>query len=330
MRPPIILAALLAALAAAAPPHRRRPPLPVVFLHGMGDSCCSPWSLGSLIDDTSAALGGVAVLSLDTGGGRGVAADVASGFFGRVDALVARACAELATDARLAAGFNAVGFSQGGLFLRAVAQRCPELKLRTLVTLGAPHRGVAAPPACPWVGSGKRDENGASSARDQKHAPPHQPPPPGPAHICSIVEAALGVAAFSPPIQASIVQAQYYRPPDRLDDYLAGSLFLADINNERSIKNSTYASSLTRLHRFIAYRFEDDVTVVPRDSAWFAEVTADGALVDLKNQRLYQDDWIGLRALDERGALTLATAPGAHMQISRRWFRESVVERWLS
>ena len=328
----MMLLLLVAALAAApttavvlAPPPTAAPPtttsrsLPVVFLHGMGDSCCSAWSLGSLAEGTSAALGGTPVVSLDTGGGRGVAADVASGFFGRADALVARACADLEADTRLADGFNAVGFSQGGLFLRAVAQRCPHLRLRTLITLGAPHRGVAAPPACPWSVRGGRAPTGAPEPR----------PPPGLARLCSIVEAAVNAAAFAPPVQAAIIQAQYYRPPDRLADYLAGSMFLADINNERPSKNETYAPSLARLHRFIAFRFDRDITVVPRDSAWFADVDADGRLVGMRDTELFREDWIGLRALDDRGALVLATAPGAHMQISREWFQESVVDAYL-
>ena len=319
----MLLLLLVAALAAAPPTTAAHAAaagrtLPVVFLHGMGDSCCSAWSLGSLAEDTSKALG-VPVVSIDTGGGRGVAADVASGFFGRADALVARACADLEADTRLADGFNAVGFSQGGLFLRAVAQRCPHLPLRTLITLGAPHYGVAAPPACPWNASlGKTLQQ-----------PQQEPSPPALARLCSIVEAALNAAAFAPPIQAAIIQAQYYRPPDRLADYLVGSLFLADINNERPLKNDTYASSLARLHRFIAFRFDRDITVVPRDSAWFAGVDADGRLVGMREAELFQRDWIGLRALDDRGALTLATAPGAHMQISRKWFQESVVDAYL-
>jgi len=37
---------------------------------------------------------------------------------------VAEACETLAADPQLADGFNAVGFSQGGQFLRALVQRC--------------------------------------------------------------------------------------------------------------------------------------------------------------------------------------------------------------
>lgn len=299
------LAALVLLTAAARPPPTHRPPLPVVFWHGMGDSCCAPHSLGGLAADVEAALN-VPVVSIDSGGGRGAALDVASGFIGSVDAQVAAACAALAADARLAGGFNAVGFSQGGLFLRALVQRCPRLPVRTLVTLGSPHRGVAAPPTCP------------------------PPTPSGARSLCAAVEAALAAAAYAPGVKDVVVQASYFKDPARLDMYRAAHTLIADINNEGPVKNATYASSLTSLRRLVAFRFQDDVTVVPRDSAWFADVGEDGGVVEVKQTELWRGDWVGLRALAADGRLTLATAPGGHMQIGRAWFREEVVDKYLS
>ena len=39
------------------------------------------------------------------------------------------------------AGFHGVGFSQGGLFLRGLAQRCGDLNVRSLVSIGGPQQG---------------------------------------------------------------------------------------------------------------------------------------------------------------------------------------------
>ncbi len=47
----------------------------------------------------------------------------------------------------LKAGFHAIGFSQGGLFMRALVQTC-DLPVKRLVTFGSPHAGVAEPPGC--------------------------------------------------------------------------------------------------------------------------------------------------------------------------------------
>ena len=46
-------------------------------------------------------------------------------------------------------GYHAVGFSQGGQFLRAVAQRCPDPPMKNLVTMGGQHQGVYGIPNCP-------------------------------------------------------------------------------------------------------------------------------------------------------------------------------------
>ena len=41
------------------------------------------------------------------------------------------------------------GSVQGGQFLRAVAQRCPQPQMRNLITFGAQHQGVFGFPNCP-------------------------------------------------------------------------------------------------------------------------------------------------------------------------------------
>lgn len=43
-----------------------------------------------------------------------------------------------------------------------------------------------------------------------------------------------------------------------------------------------------------------------------------------------QEDWIGLRALDEAGRLTFETCPGGHMHISLDWFHEHVTLKYLA
>ncbi len=50
-------------------------------------------------------------------------------------------CEMIANDPALQNGYNAIGFSQGGQFLRAVAQRCPSPRMRNLITVGSQHQG---------------------------------------------------------------------------------------------------------------------------------------------------------------------------------------------
>ena len=74
------------------------------------------------------------------------------------------------------------------------------------------------------------------------------------------------------------------------------------------------------------FLFEDDTTVIPKESGWFAEVNGT-EVTPLRERAIYTEDWIGLKALDEKGALIFETTEGGHMQLSdkllRRVFKEN-------
>lgn len=58
-------------------------------------------------------------------------------------------CQMVHSDPKLANGFHLVGFSQGGLFVRALAQRCPPARLGSVISIGGPQQGVFGLPFCP-------------------------------------------------------------------------------------------------------------------------------------------------------------------------------------
>jgi palmitoyl-protein thioesterase len=103
----------------------------------MGDSCCDPQSIGAVAAAIRTALPSTFVLSLATG--KGTDGDVMSSYFGSVNAQVQTVCDELLNTPELSSGFTALGFSQGGQFMRAVVQRCGHLlpPIHTLVTMGS-------------------------------------------------------------------------------------------------------------------------------------------------------------------------------------------------
>ena len=138
-------------------------------------------------------------------------------------------------------------------------------------------------------------------------------------------------------MQGKLIPAQYYRDPEDLESYLESSNFLADINNERQEKNETYKTNMLKLDNFAMYMFEDDTTVIPKESAWFDDYNqTDDEVVKLRDREIYKEDWLGLRALNESGRLHALTTPGGHMQLSeevleeafRKWFRNETVSRW--
>ncbi len=66
---------------------------------------------------------------------------------------------------------------------------------------------------------------------------------------------------------------------------------------------------------------------------WEVRVTCTGFLccpqLAMEETALYQEDWIGLRQLQEGGRLVRAHCPGFHMQFTLDWFEEHVVRKYL-
>ncbi|PYH89103.1 palmitoyl-protein thioesterase precursor [Aspergillus ellipticus CBS 707.79] len=268
------------------PPIRELTPLPLIVWHGLGDTYQNP-NLISLTHAAETTNPGTYThlihLSPSSSGDRQAT------FLGNLTTQIASICAQIASDPILstAPAINALGFSQGGQFLRAYIERCNAPPVHNLVTFGSQHNGIAEFQECAWND-----------------------------FICRGAEALLRAGKWSPLVQARLVPAQYFRDPQNLEEYLAGSNFLADVNNERAVKNNTYKENLARLNRFVMYLFEGDRMVHPKESAWFGEVdVGTGQVVGLRDREIYKRDWLGLKALDERGALVFRSVEGEHMQL---------------
>lgn len=262
-------------------------PLPVVVWHGLGDSAYAEW-LQALKGELVAMHPGLYVhfVALDaTEHG-----DRHASIFGNVNAQVERVAADLASVPALAHGFDAVGFSQGGDFLRAYVERYNAPRVRNLITFGSPHMGITALSGC---------------------APTDT--------LCQKVLRTLERRVYTERAQASVVVAQYFRDTrtqDQFSKYLEQNHFLKDINNEGAV-NDTYKRHLASLNKFVMVRFSDEQTVVPAESAWFAACEPGGNVtVPLRNSRLYEHDTLGLATLDKRGALAFHTCDGRHMHLS--------------
>lgn len=217
-------------------------------------------------------------------------ADRTATFLGNLTEQIEKVCADLEAHPVLATApaINALGFSQGGQFLRAYVERCNRPRVANLVTFGSQHNGISEFQQC--------------GANDW---------------ICRGWDNLLKGQTWTPFAQSKLVPAQYFRDPADLDSYLEYSNFLADVNNERGLKNATYQRNLRRLNRFAMYLFADDTTMVPKESAWFSEVnTTTGEVTKLQDRQLYKDDWLGLRALDEEKRLDFNVVDGKHMQLS--------------
>ncbi|XP_029976013.1 palmitoyl-protein thioesterase 1 [Salarias fasciatus] len=270
--------------------------VPLVLWHGMGDSCCNPLSMGFIKKMIEEEIPGIYVVSLMIG--KNVMEDTENGFFMDVNRQVSLVCSTLARDPRLQGGYNAMGFSQGGQFLRAVAQRCPSPPMKTLISVGGQHQGVYGLPRCPGENS----------------------------TLCDMIRKLLNSGAYSDLVQKHLVQAQYWHDPLNDDLYRKHSLFLADINQERVV-NETYKKNLQLLQRFVLVKFLRDSVVDPVDSEWFGFLKTGQAkeTETLQESALYKEDRLGLAAMDAAGKLVFLSCDGDHLQFTREWFKEKLL-----
>jgi hypothetical protein len=181
----------------------------------------------------------------------------------------------------------------GGQFLRAYTERYNDppchnlmyvfllLKYDSLLkpyisTFGSQHMGVTDIPAC--------------SPRDV---------------LCSVARRAARSGVYRKWSQENLVQAQYFRDSTRLPLYLSMNPFLPSVNGEiAAARNATYARNLAALENLVLVIFAEDITVVPKESAWFGseagplddehELFVDGGLESVWGDA-YDPEWVAGR-----------------------------------
>lgn len=273
-------------------------PLPLVIWHGLGDDADSKGlaEIAKLADDIAPGIF-VHIINPTPDGSD----DRTSTFIGNVTHQVQIVCDQLAKNRVLstAPAIDAIGFSQGGQFLRGYVERCNFPRVRNLITFGSQHNGITEFKQC--------------GALD---------------YICKAAMALLRFNVWSSFVQNRLVPAQYYRPVEDSGYalYLDQSNYLADINNERDKKNETYKENLVRLDNFVMYLFENDTVAIPKETSWFGEVQVNGQHTPLKERKMYKEDWLGLKTLDRKGALSFRTIKGDHMHIPEHVFKDVMTE----
>jgi len=299
--------AFTTALPAPIPPSTSdAKPLPLLIWHGLGDNYAAE-GLHSTGDLAAKVHPGTYVyyIRVDDDSSK----DRSGSFFGNITAQSEDICEAIKADVKLVdpdtgrVRADALGFSQGGQFLRGLVERCEGLDVRSLVTFGSQHNGIAEFQKC-----GTYDL------------------------VCKGASKLVGDNAWTDYVQRTVVPAQYFRERndttgEPTEGYLEHSHFLAAINNEKKEKNATYAERIARLETFAMYVFEEDTTVVPKESGWFADVNStSGEVTELRNRPIYKEDWLGLKKLDQKGDLVFRTAPGKHMELETKVLKKAFAE----
>lgn len=259
---------------------------PVVIWHGLGDNYNSSGmnKFQDILNQLYPELF-VHVVYLD----KDSQLDERRSFVGDLNEEIDFVCQQISSIPELADGFDGVGFSQGGLFLRGLLERCPAANINNLITFGSPHMGVMDLPLC-------------SNPNDW---------------ICKRRNAFLKHHIWEKTVQKTVIPAQYFRDPYEFDKYLFHSNFLVDINNEAvDHVNSSYIHKMHSLNNLVMIKFNDDTTVVPKESCHFQEVDiTTGEVIPMTETDIYKYDLLGLKKLEKKNKLQFYDLDGPHMSI---------------
>lgn len=276
---------------------------PVVFWHGMGDTAYGSINIERLA--LEAKFPGMKVFSIQVG--KNILEDELAGYFTNVNQQIKSACEAILNNTFIKqhGAFNGVGFSQGAQFLRGLVQRCPfrqhGIRVKNLISLGGQHQGVYGLPNCPSK------------------------------LVCDYVRYLLTKGAYEQEIQEHLVQAEYWHDPLNEEQYRAKNIFIADINNERNV-NQSYKANLLALENLVLVKFNDDDMVVPRESSLFGFYEPGGKdrIIPMANTKLYREDRIGIKEMNESGRLHLIEVPGRHLQYRMKWFMDNIAGVYLA
>lgn len=196
-------------------------------------------------------------------------------------------------DTQLAKGFNFYGESQGALLARAYVTAHNNPPVHNLVALNGPQAGVGE---CPHIEIPYVQE------------------------LCGELGTALDI--YNWPFCSF---CSYWRGKYK-EGYLGKSLWLADINNQRTI-NETRRQNMRSLNKYMATVASQDVVVQPKESAWhtFWHWGSKTDVMSLNETDGYVKDELGLKTLNERGDLILNEFDGPHIHPPWSWWDATVI-----
>lgn len=118
--------------------------------------------------------------------------------------------------------------------------------------------------------------------------------------VCTLANKMIGEFAYWKLCQSFIAPAGYLKDKWDYDSYLKYSEFLADINNERAVKNPIYKERIMALDKVLLVINEDDEIVYPTTSGWFDFYKPNSNdLLQRRDSNFYKENHLGIRYLEK-------------------------------
>ncbi|OAF72109.1 hypothetical protein A3Q56_00104 [Intoshia linei] len=177
-------------------------------------------------------------------------------------------------------GYDAIGLSQGGLFFRTLSQTCIDVpKINNLLTIGAPHRGIAKVPHC---------------------------------KICDIIIDIFNISdnVYETDIICQIISVFSYWHNVKFEDLYRRKTFSGFMNHFGPNVN---------FKRLIMVQFLNDSVVEPRQSECFEYYELkngyENTIQPFVQSDIYVKDTIGLKNLYDSNNMICIKVRGDHLQI---------------
>jgi len=249
--------------------------VPIAVFHGLGDNCMNPGMhhfAKEIGEKTNAYSKCIKI---------GAAGGTLDSIFENFEKQAETGCEQINNDPNFQGEFNVVGLSQGALLARNIISRC-QMKghVRNWLSIGGPNMGVSDIPHC---------FNGI---------------------ICKMVNSVARSLVYMNIVQHHLGPAGYFRDPAHMSQYLKGSVFLADENNERGSDEAKAAlkKRFSAINGAMLVMFTEDSMVYPKESEWFQQLdSSDDKVQALADSDFYKNDYIGLKALTDAGKVKQVT-----------------------
>ena len=279
--------------------------LPVVFAHGMGDSCYNS-GMQNIVAHTGELLNGAYSTCVPSGPTQHE--DTTNGYFLNMDAHVDIFAQTVKADPNLKNGFQAIGFSQGNNVIRGYIAKYNDPPVHTFLSINGVNAGTGAVPYC------KPTELGLGG-------------------MCDLLMEQASRRAYTEYAQEHSFQANYWRDPRPVEKEAYQTFSqLAQWNNEGKVFNQTLKDNWSKTSKFVWVMAEQDSMVWPKEGEhWGAPDPKDpfNHILPMNQTEWYQKDLFGLKTAQEAGKNAFESFDADHLQFTMADFHKWV-EKYLA